>query len=305
MAIESSGELADDFDGPVVPPEAPDPPENPILRHLGWAPMWIEDSNAVWVVVGDPGDGKSLASLRIAEKVWPDFSIDAVASNIVEFMELVLDESYGQGSVVVLEEGGVEASAYEWYSDSNAVFRTVLETWRHQNRMAIINLPNFQALDKGARRRTDVIVEMMEAKPWKEYSEAKPKEVEYNNIDDFFTTPFPILNGKQHKRIRFRRPRSELLDAYEDVKTSYTGELNARLYEQLVKGKEPDEDDPLSPKEIAEEIKSNDSVEDYIKDNHGQEYLDRDEIELDFDIGRSRSQKVKKLLLRDIDRDVI
>lgn len=304
MSVDNS---PGDPDGgsPVVPADAPDPPENPILRHLAWAPMWVEDSNAVWVVVGDPGDGKSLASLRIAEQVWPDFSIDAVASNIVEFMELVLDDSYGQGSVVVLEEGGVEASAYEWYSDSNEVFRTVLETWRHQNRMGIINLPNFQALDKGARRRTDVIIEMMEAKPWKEYSEAKPKEVEYNNIDDFFTTPFPHLNGKKIKRIRFRKPSPDLLSAYEGLKSEYTSDLNKRLYEKLVEEDDSDDDEPLTPQEIADQIISEGNTEDYIKDNNGQKYLARDELELDFDIGRSRSKKVKTLLLREIDEEVI
>lgn len=292
-------------DSKIIPEEAPAPPENAVLKHLAWAPMWIEDSNAVWVIVGDPGQGKSYASLRIAEKVWPDFSIDAVASNIVEFMELVLDDSYGQGSVIVLEEGGVEASAYEWYSESNEVFRTVLETWRHQNRMAIINLPNFQKLDKGARRRTDVIIEMLEAKPWKDYSVAKPKEVEYNNIDDYFTTPFPILEGKRHKRIRFNQPSGGLRNAYEDLKEEYTSDLNEKLYETLVEEQEGGEETEQSPQEIAEDIISNGQVEAYLNDNNGQQYIDRALIEMDYDIGRSRSKKVKKLLQREVDIDVM
>jgi len=291
--------------GPIVPDDAPEPPSNPILKHYAWAPMWVEDSNAVWIVVGDPGDGKSRASLRIAESIWPDFTIDAVASNIVEFMELVLDDSYGKGSVIVLEEGSVEASAYEWYSASNEVFRTVLETWRHQNRMAIINLPNFQSLDKGARRRTDMIVEMIEAKPWKGYSVAKPKKVEYNNIDDFFTTPFPILEGRQIKRIRFNQPSPELLEDYEGLKSEYTSNLNQQLYEKLIEQQEDIKEEEVTPQAVADEIIESDAIEDYIGDNHGQKYLDRDLIELKYDIGRSKSKKVKKLLLREIDEDVM
>lgn len=281
---------------PTVPDRAPEPPDNPILRHLAWAPMWIEDSNAVWTVVGDPGDGKSYASLRLAETIWPDFGVDAVASNIIEFMELVRDDSFGQGSVVVLEEGGVEASAYEWYSKSNEVFRTVLETWRHQNRMAIINLPNFNQLDKGARRRTDVIIEMMEAKPWMDYSVAKPKEVEYNNIDDYFTTPFPILNGKRRKRIRFQPPSDSLRDEYETVKEEYNEELVEELYQELIEEQQEEEEENKSAQDIADEILANGGVEQYIRDNHGQQYIDRDSIELDYDIGRRTSKKVKKAL---------
>jgi hypothetical protein len=290
--------------GPIVPRRAPEPPENPVLRHLGWAPMWVEDSNAIWTVVGDPGDGKSLASVRIAEKIWPDFQIDHVASNIVEFMELVMADSLGQGSVIVLEEGGVEASAYEWYSESNEVFRTVLETWRHQNRMGIINLPNFQKLDKGARRRTDVIIEMLEAKPWKEYSDAKPKEVNYNNIDDFFTTPFPVLEGERHKRIRFNMPSDPLVNDYEELKDEYTSNLNERLYEMLVETQEAAQQEEISPQDIAQQILENEGVDTYIGDNNGQKYIDRDLIELEYDIGRRYSKKVKKILQRDIDREV-
>lgn len=290
---------------PIVPDGAPPKPDNPVLKHYGWAPMWVEDSNAVWVVVGDPGDGKSLASMRIAETIDPSFTIDAVASNIVEFMELVMDDSYGQGSVIVLEEGGVAASSYDWYSESNQIFETILETWRHQNRMGIINLPNFNKLHKGARRRTDVIIEMMEAKPWKGYSEAKPKRVEYNNIDDHFTTPFPRLEGKKHKRIRFKLPSEQLLSDYEGLKDEYTDELNRRLYEQLLAAEQSQEEEELTPHDIADDILDNDSIEEYIKDNHGQEYVDRNRIELNYGIGRRISKKVKTLLMDEIDREVM
>lgn len=290
---------------PVIPPEAPEPPDNPILRHFGWAPMWVNDSNALWTVVGDPGEGKSYASLRIAESIWPEFSIDAVASNIVEFMELVMDDSYGRGSIVVLEEGGVEASAYEWYSASNEVFRTVLETWRHQNRMGIVNLPNFKKLDKGARRRTDFLVEMLEAKPWKDYSVAKPKQVEYNNVDDFFTTPFPVIEGKRHKRMRFNLPSKNLRDDYEQLKDKYTSQLNERLYEMLVEQQEESKKQEVSIEDIADEILEADDITDYISDNHGQKYIDRDLIELEYDIGARRSKKVKKLLQQEVEEDVL
>lgn len=290
---------------PVVPEKAPSRPDNVILKHKAWAPMWVENSNVVFTVVGDPGDGKSWASLRIGEAVYPDFSIDHVAFDIVEFMQKVMDDSFGQGEPIVLEEGSVEASAYDWHSASNEVFRKVLDTWRHQNRMAIINLPNFQALEKGARRRTAGIVEMQQAKPWKGWSQAKFKTVNYNNITDHFTTPFPVLEGMRRKYIRFNEPSPELKDAYEQKKDEYTSELNEELLEQLLEKKEESEAKNRSPQDIADEIVEGEGVESYIKDNYGTKYIDRDLIELEYDIGARISKKVKKLLIQMEDLDVM
>jgi len=290
---------------PHIPDSAPPKPNNVLLKHLAWAPMWVEDSNVVFTFVGDPGDGKSWASLRCAEIIDPDFSIEQVAFDIVEFMRLVMDDSLDQGQPIILEEGSVEAGAYDWHSASNDVFRKVLDTWRHQNRMAIINLPNFQALEKGARRRTDAIIEMQEAKPWKGYSQAKFKEVHYNNISDHFTTPFPILEGKKRKFIRFNEPSEELREAYEKRKEEYTSELNEELLEQLLEDREEAEKEDLGPEDIAERIVDQGDLDTYIADNHGQKYIDRDLIELDYDIGARKSKKVKKLLKKEKNVDVM
>lgn len=290
---------------PTIPKDAPPRPENPILKHMAWGPMWIENSNVVFTVVGDPGDGKSWASIRLGEMIHPNFSIDHVAFDMIDFMQKVTDDSFGQGEPIVLEEGSVEASAYDWHSISNDVFRKVLDTWRHQNRMAIINLPNFKALEKGARRRTDAIVEMQEAKPWKGHSEAKFKKVKYNNISDKFTTPFPILEGKRRKWIRFNEPSDELKEAYERKKENYTSDLNEQLLEKLVEEKQSEEEKERGPKDIADEILANEGVETYIKDNHGNQYIDRDLIELEYGIGDSQSKKVKKLLVDKEDLDVM
>lgn len=290
---------------PTIPNEAPARPDNPILRHMAWGPMWIENSNVMFTIVGDPGDGKSWASLRLGEKIHPDFSIDHVAFDIVEFMEKVVDDSFGQGEPIVLEEGSVEASAYDWHSVSNEVFRKVLDTWRHQNRMAIVNLPNFKSLEKGARRRTDAIVEMTEAKPWKGHSEAKFKKVRYNNISDNFTTPFPILKGRRRKWIRFNEPSDDLREAYEQKKEEYTSELNEELLTKLLEEKEAEEEKKRGPKDIADEILESGDLEKYIKDNHGNKYIDRDLIELDYDVGDSTSKKVKKLLVERENLDVM
>jgi len=267
--------------------------------------MWVENSNVVVTVVGDPGDGKSYASLRLGEVIDPDFGLDQVASGIGEFMYLVNDDSYSQGQPIILEEGSIEASAYDWHSISNKVFRQVLDIWRNQNRMAIINLPNFQALEKGARRRTGLIVEMMEAKPWKEFSKAKVKKAKYNNISDNFTTPFPVIEGVERKFMKFNLPSDELRQAYEQQKSEYNQDRYEELLQELLDDEEDDQSDEMGPRDIADAIQANEGVDTYIKDNNGMKYIDRDLIELEYDVGDGTSKKVKKLLVERLNLNVM
>jgi hypothetical protein len=283
----------------------PDPPDNVILRNDAWRKMWREDNNALWTVVGDTGDGKSMASLRIAEVLDPDFTIDQVAFDIIEFLELVMDDELGQGSVIILEEASVEASALDWHSESNRVFAKVLDTWRHQNRMGIINLPNFNALEKGARRRTKAIVEMQYAVPWKDYSQAKYKRVDYNNISDNMTTPFPTIDGRKRKYLRFKMPSDHLVEAYEEKKQAYTANLNEDLLNDLLSSQKEEEQRRRTPEDIVDDIIEDDRVGEFIGDNYGQKYVDRDLLKVEYDLGEGTSKTVKKLLMKEADIDAV
>jgi len=289
-----------------VSDEAPPRPDNPILDRRAWAKMWLEDNNTLWTVVGDTGDGKSYASLKIGEKLDPDFGIENVAFNIVEFIEKVVDDSFGRGSVIVLEEGSVEASSYDWHSESNRVFAQILDTWRHQNRMGIINLPNFQALEKGARRRTKGIIKMQHAAPWRDYSQGKFYDAKYGNIEDRFTTPFPTIDGKIRKHLRFTMPSDELVEAYEEKKADYTGELNEGALESLLETQEEEQQEELSPKEIANDIVDNQNPADYVETaNNGQTYVKQEYIEMDYDIGTAKGKRAKAALERQIEPEKV
>jgi len=102
--------------------------QSPILRTQIWSRMHRQDDNWMGAVVGETGKGKSYTCLSIAECVDEDFSIEQVAFGIEEFMRLVMDDSYGRGSVIILEEASVEAAAEDFHNISNKVLGTVMET---------------------------------------------------------------------------------------------------------------------------------------------------------------------------------
>lgn len=285
------------------------PPEivrdNDLLRQKAWGKMNKHDDNWMAAVVGETGSGKSWASIRIAEAVDPNFTVDQVAFGMREFMELVMDDSLGRGSVIVFEEASVEANAKEWYSKGNQVLRQVLDTWRHQNRGAIFTLPAFGQLDKEARGRMSSLIQMRDKHEDKGYTVAKFKRVQQDSDTGKLYKKYPEIGGRKYKLLKLNKPSKDLREAYEKKKTEYTNELNKQLLEDLIEEEEEDDaDDELSPKQIAEEIKES-GIDYYISDNHGQRYIDRDLIELEYGIGDKQSRKVKAVLKKEVGNEVM
>lgn len=273
---------------------------NPVLRTKAWNKMNVHNDNWMASVVGETGSGKSWAAIRIAEALDPNFSVDQVAFGVLEFLQLVMDDSLGRGSIIVFEEASVEANAQEWYSVSNKVLRQVGDTWRNQNRGAIFTLPAFGQLQKQSRGRMSALIQMTHKNESEGYTVAKYKWCDQDSDTGKIYKKYPVIGGKQYKRLKIRKPSADLVEAYEKKKSEYTSNLQEELLEELLESMQDDEEeeDTKDPEVITDEIVANNKVEEYIGDNHGQKYIDRDLIELDYDIGRSRSKKVSKLLQR-------
>lgn len=276
---------------------------SPILRTQIWSRMHNRDDNWMGAVVGETGQGKSYTCLSIAEAVDPGFSIDQVAFGIEEFMHLVMDESYGRGSIIILEEASVEAAAENFHDISNKVLRTVLETWRNQNRGALLNLPTFSRLDVGARIRMTALIQQQAKFESEGYSIAKYKHLQTNSDTGKIYRHYPEIGGREHRTLKIAPPSEEIREAYEKKSDEYTQELNRELLEELLESQEEDDDKEKDPKWIAQDILDGDPAE-YISENNGVYFVSRDLIELDYDIGGRRSKKVKAALDRELPDDL-
>lgn len=280
------------------------PPEpvqaSPILETQIWSRMHRHDDNWMGAVVGETGKGKSFTCLSIAECVDPNFTIDQVAFGLVEFMNLVMDDSLGRGSVIVLEEASVEAAAEDFHEVSNKVLRTVLETWREQNRGALLNLPTFSRLDKGAKIRMTALIQQRAKFEDEGHSIATYKHLQTNSDTGKIYRHYPRIGGRKHRTLKIAPPSDDTIEAYEQRKAQYNSELNQELLEDLLEAERDDDDDTAEdPEYIAEDILEA-GVEDYVESNNGQRYISRTLIELDYDIGSGRSKQVKAALKREL-----
>lgn len=265
--------------------------------------MHNQDNNWMGAVVGETGLGKSYTCLSLGECVDPNFSIDQVAFGLVEFMKLVMDDSYGRGSMIVLEEASVEAAAEDFHDISNKVLRTVLETWRDQNRGALLNLPTFSRLDKGARIRMSALIQQQAKFEDDGYSVATYKHLQTNSDTGKVYRHYPHINGQEHRTLKIAPPSEDIQEAYEQKKAEYTRQLNRELLEELLEAQEDDDDEEQKdPEWIAEDILES-GLSDYIDDNNGQRYISRQFIELDYGIGSGRSKTVKAAIKRKVSDD--
>jgi hypothetical protein len=257
-------------------------------------------------VIGGTGSGKSYAAQRLAEVLDPGYRISQTAFGLENFFELV-EADYPPGSVVVMEEGGVAASHRDWYEDANKHLNRVLQTWRHQSRIGIITLPELDKLDSAARPRLHAFARMVELDHHNRMSKAVFKRIKVlrGAGESRVIYPYPRVRWNGSKRVvkglSFGLPSPELQRQYEARKQAYTAKLNAEALDDL---REDDEDEELSPDEVADEILSS-GVDPYISSNGSQEYVDRDFIEMDYGVSSRDSKKVKKLLLRRLDRDLL
>jgi len=295
--------------GQVTQPTAdciPEPVRNsPILRKVIYRRVHEWNQNFMGVCVGETGKGKSYAALRLAETLYPDFTIDDVAFTLEQFFTLV-EEDRPEGSVIVLDEAGVGASHRDWYDDAHQHLNYVLQTWRHQNRIALLTLPELDKLDPVARSRLHGYFEMIRIDHEEEWSRAQYKNIKTNprTGENYFRYPRLRWDGtkRKYKGLTFGLPSAELREEYEPRKEQFTDRLNDSAQESL---SPDDEDDDYTPQEAVEEIDQRDAVDAYLEDSPGGQYINRNLLKVDYDLTENESKTAKSLMKRRFDLDVM
>lgn len=279
---------------------------SPILRKVVYRRVHQWNQNFMGTIVGETGKGKSYAALRVAEALYPNFSIDDVAFTLEEFFSLV-EEDREQGSVIVLDEAGVSASNRDWYDDAHQHLNYVLQTWRHQNRIALLTLPELDKLDPVARSRLHGYFEMVRINHDEQWSRAQYKNIKTNprTGENYFRYPRLRWDGtkRKFKGLTFGLPSEDLREAYEAQKTEFTDSLNEGARDSVAP--DEDEEEEYSPQQVVDEVEQRDALDAYLEDSPGGQYINRDLLKVDYGLTENESKTVKSLLKRRFDLDVM
>ena len=210
------------------------------------------NKNLIIAIVGETGSGKSYASLKLAEALSGGpgtFPLENVAFSGAQFTELV-NKNLPRGSVIVFEEVGYNYSNRKW--QKNFGKNAILQTFRHQNLILIMNTPSQSFMDKQARQLTHAVFRMMRINNKFNYSVMAPYFQENNPINEKFSRfGFTGLSGDFISEIRLSLPSVKLRNAYEKTKTEFTDKLNKKFLKQYTE----EESEENIEKEVEERIK--------------------------------------------------
>jgi len=213
--------------------------EKPIRKEADTFFKWLarrtlkQNRNAMITVVGDTGSGKSYACLRILERmneiVNPGTKADVrnCCRTLPEFMERL--KHVNKGDVLILEEVGVNLSASTWASKLNRIMNHIMQTFRTQNLVVLLNLPNPKMLDINARRLLHGRMTMKGINIPAKLSKVSFKRRQYNSEWDkeYWKYLRATINRKQVKipTMTLNKPSNWLCKIYEKRRTEYTDKL--------------------------------------------------------------------------------
>lgn len=196
------------------------------------------NKNFLAAITGPTGSGKSYSALFIAEQLDPDFSITQVAFTPSEFMTIINSPILKKGSVVVFDEAGVGLASAEWQSIENKLMNYVLQTFRHRNFIVFFTSPHLAFISLSSRKLLHCHMETIGIDTKEKKVRLKPLmiQVSQRSGDMYFKYLRVIIPGRgvvPFVRYSASLPSKELLRAYEEKKTAFTGRLNKQIATDL------------------------------------------------------------------------
>lgn len=208
-----------------------------------------KNKNFLALFVGPTGSGKSLASLKLAEKLDPTFDISRVSFKARDFMntinDLVARSEAGEnivGRVLVWDEFGVSHNAREFMTKTNRVINYFFQTSRHLNLIVLMTVPMLSFIDSATRKLIHAVCELRGINQRKKTANVNIKMVQANVTSgkEFHKYLRYTKDNKSFvlKKINFGLPSTPLLEAYELKKKAFTTQLNKEIMAMLSKEEE-------------------------------------------------------------------
>ena len=103
------------------------------------------------LATGAPGSGKSMAMVRMSEKVDPHYELDRIVigktTQFLDLLESAKDGKLPHGSAIMLDEAGVGMPARDWNSAQNRVLSLIFQVIRKLGLLVVMTTPAKRMLD--------------------------------------------------------------------------------------------------------------------------------------------------------------
>jgi hypothetical protein len=203
-----------------------------------------KSQNAIIVITGKTGSGKSYVSLRIGE-LWykyhfsRELPIEHVCFSIQEVIDVLNSGKIKRGDLIILEEAGANLGSLDFQNKVQKVFTYILQSFRSMNLCLIMNLPYLSMLNKSARLLAHAYFNTQGIDYEKKVCKIKPFFVQVNQNSGKVYPKYPIIKingrGRKIKRFNYAKPSENLIEEYEKKKNSFVSNLIADFEKNTTK----------------------------------------------------------------------
>ena len=208
--------------------------EGQVLSNIIYDRMIRNNKNILMGVVGPTGSGKSYICLRVAE-LWykryfkEDFPVENICFSIEELMQRIVHGKLPRGTLLILEEAGVNAGSLDFGKKLVKSLNYVLQSFRSKNIGILMNLPHFGMLAKQTRQLLHMVMETYEVDKSKKLSRVKPFMIQVNQTTGKVYKHYPraVVNGfyETIELFTYYIPSESLIEAYESKKEEFVDGL--------------------------------------------------------------------------------
>lgn len=197
--------------------------------------------NAKIAIYGPPGSGKSYIGLSIGLSVDPDFWLDHVKFDFIEFGDTVLNPNTPDGSVWMWDDAGLNMTPEEWESRGAKFLSFLFQGSRNmegngkqRNHVYIVTVPSKIFIIKRIRGMFDLILEASDVQGF-----AKPLIPFDSPLDDGRVWKrYPKVNKQKMKLVEFPMPPERLREEYEKARSKNNMEKMRMALEEAKKERE-------------------------------------------------------------------
>lgn len=264
--------------------------------------IFKKKQNILILIVGDPGTGKSLLALRIANQLDPTFTHENIRERVIvqaeQFSQLIAEDGESKlpmGSAVIIDEAGASAmGSRDWYSIGNKMISYILQTFRYRQLILIMTVPNMSFIDVHARKLVNYLIETKKidfnsnkckARVWKlDFNkisgESDPFRIRFRQKDEYGETV--IIDSMWFKRCNIK-----IVNAYEKYSHEFKQGIAEKSLKSIIRVKNEADKKEFDIDSIVLKIINN--KDKYFK-NNGK--INRGLVEFDFKVGQNRSRQV-------------
>jgi len=262
-----------------------------------------QEKNAIVLIVGDTGDGKSYSSLGLALAVDHTFHAGRVAHQSAQnFMRVLNLPELKRGMAIVWDDVGKGLKRRDWYDMLNKIVLDVIQTFRIMGLLVILNVPDKRLVDSQLLALFHYWAETITIEYDEKLNVLKFFHVQINRRSGkvYFKYPRTRMNGMVRviKRLKIKEPPRELIKQYKKEKKEAVKKLIRTSWKEVLKIEAKEKRKLMTETEIVEGVLQD--TENYMKTYHKRTFIDHYLIMSKFKVGFYMANKVKRAVEKKI-----